>query len=134
MRDINIAIAYHNTGRSMKDIGKEYGMSSANLRRIHYCLVRHMARCMGLSDVYFHCENKNHCEQMSVYLQEYRYLLQVNELKTEIILNDKDGQEALVISSLDENGFVYIKLMQEYIACEISIDDIKAALRKLSAK
>jgi hypothetical protein len=134
IRDINIAIAYHNTGRSLKDVAKEYGMSSGNVERIHHSLVRHIARCVGLDDIYFHTEKKNHSEQMAVYLQEYKYLLEGKELKTEITLNDEDGQEALVVSSCHENEFVNIRLLDECTSCEISIEDLKAALRKLSAK
>lgn len=133
-RDIKIAIAYHNTGRSLESIAKEFKMSSGNVDRIHKGLVRHIARCMGLDDVYHYTFRKNHDEQMSIWLQEYQYLLEENELKTEITLNDEDGQEAAVISSCPENELVNIRLLDGCDSCYVSIEDLKAALRKLSAK
>lgn len=78
IRDINIAIAYHNTGSTLKDIALQFNMSATNVRRIHDGLVRHISRCVGLKDVYFHTERKNHSEKMSIYLQEYKSLLDRN--------------------------------------------------------
>lgn len=135
IRDINIAIAYHNTGRSLANVAKEFEMSAANVERIHHGLVRHISRCIGLENVYFHTEKKNHSEQMSIYLEEYKYLLEENELRTEIILNDKEGKEILVLSTCIESELIKIRLLMNGCdCCEIFIDDLKAALRKLSTK
>lgn len=134
IRDINITIAYHNTGRTLKSVAKEYEMSSGNVERIHHTLVKHISRCVGLDDVYFHTKRKNHSEKMSVYLQEYKYLLEENELKTEITLNNEIGLPAIILSTCMENEYITLRVFNELDERKVSLEDLKAAIRKLSVK
>lgn len=134
IRDINIAIAYHNTGRTLADLSREFGIAPERVRQIHHGLVRHMGRCIGLKDVYFHAEHKNHSEQMSIYLQEYKYLLEEGELRTEITLDNEDGQPALTLSTCIDDGRVIIHVWDDIEEADISIDDLKLALKKLCTK
>ena len=131
---MNIAIEYHNTNRSLKSVALEYEMSAANVGRIHDALVRHISRCLGLTDCYFYTSRKNHSEDMSLCLQEYRCLLEENELRTEITLNDTDGKPSVILSSCLEPDSLIVKIFNQDIYAEISMDELKAALRKLSVK
>ncbi len=79
-------------------------------------------------------EKKNHSRETASYLKEYRQLLEENELKTEITLNDLMGKPALVLSTCREDGAIFIRICSEHDAPEICIDDLKNALRKISAK
>ena len=134
IRDINIAIAYHNTDQTLKDVALQHGISSRSVERIHCSLVRHMARCNSLNDVWFYTYHKNHSEEMATYLQEYKYLLENNLLKTEIILNDEDNRAVVVLSSDKNEEFVIIHVKDGVENAQVSIDDLKLALRKLSVK
>lgn len=140
LRDINIAIAYHNTGRTLKSVGNEYKVAPERVRQIHSGLVRHICRCTNIENPWHYTEHKNHSEQVSIYLQEYKYLLEENELRTEITLNDADDNKSvLVLSTCIRDGYISVSVHEcdedgKDLAIEVLTEDLKHALRKLSTK
>jgi len=134
LRNINIAIAYHNTPRTLSDVGKEFSLSPERVRQSHNKLVRHVSRCMKLNDIYFYEKKINHCPEMARILTIYKDLFEENELKTEITINDDDGCPAIILSNCQQDGFVDVHICDENTGANVSIEDLKMALRKLSAK
>lgn len=132
IRDINIAISYHNTGRSLKSVGDEYNMSAANTERIHHEMVRHIAICLGHSDLYYYTYKINHDEYMAARLKEYRTLLLENNLKTEITLYSKNGDPVLILSSDLDNERIFVHVCRE--GATVSIEELKTALKKISSR
>ncbi len=137
IRDINIAIAYHNTGRSMKDVGLEFGISSRRIEQIHHVHVRHVLICNDKYTCVSQTARKNHCAEVAVYLQEYKDYLLGGGMKVEVTVDDLLGNAGLVLSAHDNEGAVFVRVCNdnqpEYYV-EVSIEDLKAAVRKLSAK
>jgi hypothetical protein len=75
LRDINIAIAYHNTGRTMGNVANEFGISCERVRQIHTLQVRYVNHCNGMP---FHIEvykKYNHNDRMASYLKDYKQFL-----------------------------------------------------------
>lgn len=134
IRDVNIAIAYHNTGRSLKDVGAEFGLSHGSVERIHHGLVRHIARCIGADNVYIYENRGNHTHRMADYLQQYKDFLQGDSMKVEVVVDDLDGEKGVILSVNNCDGQVHIKLADGIDHAEVSLDDLKAALRTLSVK
>ena len=134
LRNINIAISYHNTKRTAADVGREFGLSGSRIQQIHHKLIRHISRDMGLNNIYFYQQPINHCQEINRMLVIYKDLLEENELKTEVTLKDADGKQAVVLSTCNEFEFVSITLLDGLNTNEVSIEELKAALRKLSAK
>lgn len=134
LRDINIAIAYHNTGRTLVDVGNEFHITPERVRQAHHGLVRHISRCMELSHIYFFESRSNHCEEMARMLAIYKDLLERNEMKIEITINNKDNQPSVILSSCNDDNLIQIHVCNENNGAEISIEELKASIRKLSAK
>lgn len=137
LRDINIAIAYHNTGRTLADVAREFNINIERVRHIHHGLVRHIARCIGATNVYIYESKGNHSERMANYLQEYKDLLQGDGMKVEVTVNDLLGHEGIVLSTHDTEGGVFVRVCNDDFPeyhVEVAIEDLKAALRKLSVK
>lgn len=53
-------------------------------------------------------------------------------MKIEVTINDKDGNPGVILSSTNDNGHISVHAYYEDV--EISIEELKAAIRKLSAK
>ncbi len=135
LRDVNIAIAYHNTRRSMADVAREFSVSGNIVRCAHHSLVRHISRCLDEPNVYVHESPVNHSETMADYLKQYRDLLIGDGMKVEITVNDLDGQAGVILSTSVNDGRVFVHVCREgNEEVEVDMDDLKAALRKLSAK
>jgi len=134
IRDIDIAIAYHNTGRSMNDVGLEFGISSGRVEQIHHNHVRHVLICHDEYRCPTQTAHKNHSPKIAAYLQEYKDFLQGDSMKVEVIVDDFDGEVGLILSVHNADGHVSVKLAEGIDHAEVSIDDLKAALRTLSAK
>lgn len=75
LRDINIAIAYHNTGRTMESVGNEFGVSVERVRQIHTLQVRHVNYCNEMPFTVEVYKKNNHNEKMAAYLKEYKKFL-----------------------------------------------------------
>ncbi len=59
------------------------------------------------------------------------------DMKVEITVNDLCGHEAIVLSTHENDGNVFVCIPRDGQGdyhVEVDIDDLKAALRKLSAK
>jgi Sigma-70, region 4 len=75
LRDVHIAIAYHNTGRTLQNVGDEYGVSPERVRQIHGRSVRWVNACNGML---FHVESYkhgSHKDGIAIYLKEYKDFL-----------------------------------------------------------
>lgn len=55
-------------------------------------------------------------------------------MNVDITLNDDEGQPVIVISNCHQPELVNIRIIEEIDNVEVSIDDLKTALRKLSTK
>ena len=56
-------------------------------------------------------------------------------MKVEITLNDNEGQPVAIVSNCQQRGFVNIKILCDGSDnLEVSVEDLKLALRKLSIK
>ncbi len=135
IRDINIAIAYHNTKRSLEEIALEYGISATRVSNIHYIQVAHVLDCLDKFEHYDQMLHKNHNPEIAGYLQQYKDFLEGDRVKSQIIINDKNNEEALIITTNtgDDEDIIHVDVKFDHGAY-VSMQDIKAALRKLSAK
>lgn len=135
LRNVDIAIAYHNTGRTLADVARQYNLNQERIRNIHNGLVRHIARCLGAPNVYIYEGRGNHSDRMADYLKEYRELLIGGGMKVEITVNDLDGHAGVILSTSVNAGRVFVHVCREgNEEVEVDMDDLKGALRKLSAK
>lgn len=55
-------------------------------------------------------------------------------MKVEIKIYDADGNEAVMLSSCNDHELVEVKMVCQLESADIKIEDLKLALRKLSAK
>ncbi len=134
MRDINIAISYHNTGKTLQEVGLEYGVSSSRVRDIHFMAASHVLRCLDKYLGYHQLEKRNHCDETAKHLQEYKDFLQGDEVRIEVILNDIEECQALVLGKINNAETIVLRICKDIKEVEIKIDDLKAALRTLSVK
>lgn len=87
LRDINIAIEYHDTGKTLREIGNKYNMTAEHVRIIHAWSVKHVLRQLGK----YHLgknnstpfSKKRHCQETAKHLKEYRDFLLENGIKDE---------------------------------------------------
>ena len=55
-------------------------------------------------------------------------------MRTEITLNDSDGEPVLILSNFLEEDYLIVQICSKEVKVRVCIDELKAALRKLSAK
>ncbi len=134
LRNINIAIAYHNKGRSMADVAREFGVAPERARQIHHSLVRHICRCLKLETGSFFEKRHHHCTEMARFLEIYKEMLLGAQLIMEIYLNDKEGSPGVLLSSCDNPEYVSIRVLNTNDAVDIYLPELKESLRKLQAK
>ncbi len=71
------------------------------------------------------------------FCSKHEYFIKLSEegkMKVEITLNDEDSQPIIIISSSHQDEFVNIKFIDDLTSGEVKIDDLKLALKKLTAK
>lgn len=55
-------------------------------------------------------------------------------MKVIIILDDEEGNEAISISNCHKDDLVHIELMKSSRGVNVSIEELKSALRKITTK
>ena len=55
-------------------------------------------------------------------------------MNVEIILNGEEGNQNLIVSNCQKDGFVNLRLINTCESTEVSIEELRIALRKLVAK
>ncbi len=77
IRDVDIAIAWHNSKRTLKDVANEFGVTTERVRQIHSRVVRFVLGCIQINGYDF-TEKKDHCVEVVEVLMAYRTFLTEN--------------------------------------------------------
>lgn len=56
------------------------------------------------------------------------------DMRIEITLHDDEGQPAMIISSCHQENLVNIRILDGMESREVSVEDLRAAVRKITAK
>ena len=77
MRDINIALAWHNTNRTLEHVAKEFKVTKERVRQIHSRVVRIVLGYIGIKGYDF-ISKKDHSIEVTKALKKYKQFLKNN--------------------------------------------------------
>lgn len=75
MRDIDICIAWHNSGRTLEDVAKEYKVTKERVRQIHHKVLRTVLGYIQVRGSDF-ASKKDHCTEALACLMMYKMFLE----------------------------------------------------------
>lgn len=77
IRDITICIAWHNSGRTLESVAKEYKITPQRVRQIHWRVLRIVLGYIGIKGYDF-SDKKDHCPEVVECLIKYKNYLKEN--------------------------------------------------------